>query len=167
MEKKENVKQSTSLIHTDYSTMYARSWDDVHLLNPVRSSCLHNLILTPLKRLLHLKDTDIWSGELFSFSSLFFSTNEASIRDGFLCFFPYKIPENPNKPASPKPRKKAVLGDLLPVSAGFNWCLVEKFRSLTVPKNLLLGKDWKNLLINGAAILEWLSPSPSGTGRSS
>lgn len=167
MEKKNNVKQSTSLIQTDYSTMYARSKDDVHLLNPVRSSCLHNLILTPLKRSLHLKDTDIWSGELFSFSSLFFSTNEASISDVFLCFFPYKIPENPNKPASPKPRKKAVLGDLLPVSVGFNWCLVEQFRSLTVPKNLLLGKDWKNLLINGAAILEWLSPSPSGTGRSS
>ena len=53
------------------------------------------------------KDTETDCDEQFSSARLSLSTLVAVIL--FLCFFPYKIPENPTNPASPNPSKKAAL----------------------------------------------------------
>lgn len=85
---------------------------------------------SPLQR----KDTETDCEEHFSFSLHSLSTLVADVQlTLFLCFFPYKIPENPTNPASPKPSKKATLDRLFPGEGSFVWKLVKWFRCLTVP----------------------------------
>ena len=111
----------------------------------------------PHRSILQWKDTEIECEEWFSFSSVSPSTHVAVAL--FLCFFPYKIPENPTNPASPNPSRKAAFASLLLVEESVDWQLVTRFRCLTLAKilQLELDKDWRQFLTNGAAMLDFNS----------